>query len=263
VKNTSQLNLMLTLMRLTAHRLIRRRTTLVLFLLGLFPCIQVLFWLVARSASMRPYGAFLGFVGIYYFTFFVPILALFMGLGVIADEVDSRNLTFTTVRPLNAFAVVLGRFGGYLVIAVGILCVSVSATYFSGMIFQLEDFFPKFSIMLNSMYAMTIGLTAYLAVVASFGTAWRRFAILGAVIWMIFDNVFSLLPVDSLQAISVKSRMLASTWEDIPLRYATLVSVESSSGIINGMVCGIFTACALAYMIWWMVRFEPEATKSN
>jgi len=265
-KNLSQIHLTLVLTKLTAQRLLARRSTLVLFFIGLLPCFQSLWWMLTFfgdiHSGVRPYGMFLHLQSIYFLTFYVPILSIFMGLGVLSDEFDTKNFTFTSSRPLSATSIVLGRFLGHLVVSWIILTVSLSLVYGSGMLFQAEDLFPKLGGLSNAIFIQGMGAAAYLGIVASLGTFWRKFAILASCIWIfLFDQILlNVFPKETLQNLSVRYHVLAGSWENLPQTFFTLAHIQHSSALFNGLICLCFSAIDIGLMIWYLKHFEIAMT---
>lgn len=259
-QNLSQMRLLGVLTRLTVHRVLRRRSTLVLALVGLLPIMQGLFWLINYTdvfhANIRPFGLYLQLLSSFYATLFVPLLAIFLGLGVISDEIDSRNFTFTMTRPLSPLVIAGGRFLGHYLVALVILTVCVGAGFLSGMIFQLEDVIRKVPTLINSVFLLGGGMLAYMAVVAALGTTWRKFAILGSVIWLIFDMLFALFPIANLNAVSVRYRMLSSSMESLPQGIFTFAPIVKSSAFMHMAVFVLIAGLAVAYMTWYLKQFE-------
>ncbi len=250
--NLSQLHLSWTLATLTARRIARRRHSWFFLLVGLLPCLISLFWILTHLSSeihtpTKPYGIFLYTQSVYYLSFFLPLLAIFLGLGVISDEIESKNITYTLVRPLNRLSIVGGRLMGHLLAAFGILAICFFGNYFANMLFQVEDLIRKLPNLLNGLFIACFGLLAYLSVIALFGTFLKRFAILLSIFWLGLDTVFSLIPVATLQSISIRYRMLASYWEALPQVLPSATAIESSSAIGNAIVCLLFglASCAL------------------
>ena len=260
--NLSQVHLFWTLTQLTAIRILKRKSTWIFLLIGLLPSCIALFWVLVRTfpeesgMPVTPYGMFGNMLSYYFLSFYVPLLAIFLGLGVIADEIDSKNITFTLVRPLNRITIVFGRFLGHLVAAVSLMTICLISNYMANMVFQLEFFFAKIPNLLNAWFVMSFGMVAYLGIVAGLGTLWKRFAILGSIMWILLDIAFSLLPVDTLNAVSVKYRMLASFWEPLPQFGPSLTAVVQSGALVNCLVCLIFGAIACGVMGARLTFFE-------
>ena len=258
--NLSQANLGWTLAQLTAKRLMRRRSTWFFLILGMLPSSIFLFWIIAKATgnfatTTKPYGIFLGIQSLYLLSFYVPLLAIFLGLGVVSDEIETKNITFTLVRPLNRLSIVWGRFLGHLMVAIATVLISIFVIYMSNMLFQVEDIVRKLPNLINGMFVLSIGIVAYLSVVALLGTLLKRFAIIICIFWILIDAFFSMLPVDSLQAISIKHRMLSSYGEALPQFNMSFTEITPGSLIANAVVCLLFAAIS-CFLMWW--RFNAK-----
>jgi len=240
--NLNQIHLTWTLAKLTAKRLRRRTSTWVLLLLGLAPCLMLLFWTIANLTggrlNIKPYTMFLNIMSHYFLNFFVPLLAIFLGLGTISEEVESRNITFTLVRPLHRAGVVVGRLLGHIMVGFAVLAICVFGNFMANMLFQVEDLVQFTPIMLNCIFVFCFGFLAYLSVVAVLGTFWRKFAIISGILWLILDNMFGRTPIDTLNWISIMYRMSASFWENhFPYFGFTGTPITASPGWSNGLYC--------------------------
>jgi len=253
----SQPHLFWTLAKLTAKRLLNRKSTWLLLAVGLLPCGVALFWILARIFDGRfdlntsPYGIYEYQISVYFTSFYVPLLSIFLGLGVISDEVESRNLTFTLARPVSRFSIAAGRCLGHLMAAIGLTAVSVICIYLANMLFQVESIIEFFPNLLNGVFALSFSLAAYLSVVAALGTFLKRGAILISIIWMILDTGFSLIPVDFFHFISIKYRMLSSFWDPLPQFMFTFAEIGQSPASINAFwLVALFVALPFAAIAW-------------
>ena len=62
--------------------------------------------------------------------FIVPILGIFYGTSLIADEVEDKTITYLFTRPIPRSAVLLGKYLAYLASTVLIVLPSVMLVYF-------------------------------------------------------------------------------------------------------------------------------------
>src|SRR5512142_729687 len=60
-----------------------------------------------------------------YLRFIIPILGVFYGTSLIADEVDDKTITFLFVRPISRASILLGKYLAYLVSTVFVVLPSV------------------------------------------------------------------------------------------------------------------------------------------
>ena len=69
-------------------------------------------------------------VWLLYIRFIVPILGVFYGTALIADEVDDKTITYLFTRPIQRSAVLLGKYMAYLVCTVLLVLPSVMIVFF-------------------------------------------------------------------------------------------------------------------------------------
>ena len=81
----------------------------------------------ARSAAPRIFGMM---IWLLYIRFIVPVLGVFYGTALIADEVDDKTITYLFTRPIPRGAVLVGKYLAYLVCTVLLVLPSVVLVYF-------------------------------------------------------------------------------------------------------------------------------------
>src|SRR6266487_3516094 len=62
--------------------------------------------------------------------FVVPVLGVFYGTSLIADEVDDKTITYLFTRPIPRAAVLLGKYLAFLVCTILIVLPSVMLVFF-------------------------------------------------------------------------------------------------------------------------------------
>src|SRR5258706_833326 len=65
-----------------------------------------------------------------YIRFIIPILGVFFGTSLIADEVEDKTITYLFTRPIPRSAVLLGKYVAYLMCTVLIVLPSVMLVFF-------------------------------------------------------------------------------------------------------------------------------------
>ena len=65
-----------------------------------------------------------------YLRFIVPVLALYYGTALVADEVEDKTITYLFTRPIPRSAVLIGKYLAYLASTVLIVLPSVMLVYF-------------------------------------------------------------------------------------------------------------------------------------
>src|SRR5215831_10354417 len=80
-----------------------------------------------RMGGPSIFGLLLWFL---FLRFIVPILGIFYGTSLIADEVEDKTITYLFTRPIPRSAVLLGKFLAYLACTILIVLPSVVLVYF-------------------------------------------------------------------------------------------------------------------------------------
>src|SRR5206468_5485633 len=62
--------------------------------------------------------------------FIVPVLGVFYGTALVADEVEDKTITYLFTRPIQRGAVLLGKYLAYLVCTTLVVLPSVMIVYF-------------------------------------------------------------------------------------------------------------------------------------
>jgi hypothetical protein len=132
-----------------------------------------------RSAGTVVYGMMIWLI---YVRFIVPVLGVFYGTSLIADEVDDKTLTYLFTRPIQRSAVIIGKYLAYLVCTVLLLLPSVVVVFFLvvpiGRGASIGAMFPT---LLSDLAMLAFGLAAYGAVFAYVGARLKRPLVAGLV----------------------------------------------------------------------------------
>jgi len=109
----------------------RNRKTLLVLIAAAVPVVIALLTagletVLSEAGVEVPFSAFSFAL---YVHFLVPLIALFLGVGVIADEVEDGTLLYLLTRPVPRFLVVLGKMMSGFFIGSLALLVSLAASY--------------------------------------------------------------------------------------------------------------------------------------
>ena len=69
-------------------------------------------------------------IWVFFLRFIVPVLGVFYGTALIADEVEDRTITYLFTRPIRRGAVLVGKYLAYLVCTTLVVLPSVVLVYF-------------------------------------------------------------------------------------------------------------------------------------
>ena len=115
-----------------------------------------------------------------YIRFIIPVLGVFYGTALIADEVDDKTITYLFTRPIPRGAVLVGKYLAYLACTVLLVLPSVVLVYFLVVPLggSIGESFPA---LVEDLGMLAVGLAAYGAVFAFVGARLKRPLVIGLV----------------------------------------------------------------------------------
>ena len=144
----------------------------VLLALDLLNLVNVRF----RGEPMEVAGATLfGFmIWLFYLRFIVPVLGVFYGTALIADEVEDRTITYLFTRPIPRGAVLMGKYLAYLACTGLVVLPSVMVVYFLLVPVTGGSLGAAFPALVKDLGLLGLGLAVYGAVFALVGASFKR-----------------------------------------------------------------------------------------
>jgi ABC-type transport system involved in multi-copper enzyme maturation permease subunit len=144
--------------------------------------------LVSSAASIRVNGApvsgpevFGGMIWLLYVRFIVPMLGVFYGTALMADEVEDRTITYLFTRAIPRGAIVLGKYLAYLVCTALLVLPSAVIVYFLIVPMGGGSVAASFPRLAADVGMLAVGLAAYGALFAWVGARIRRPLVAGLV----------------------------------------------------------------------------------
>lgn len=116
-----------------------------------------------------------------YIRFIIPVLGVFYGTSLIADEVDDKTITYLFTRPIPRGAVLIGKYLAYLASTVLLVLPSVMLVFFLVVPTGGGNIAQAFPGLLSDFVMLTVGLIAYGAVFAFVGARLKRPLVIGLV----------------------------------------------------------------------------------
>jgi ABC-2 type transport system permease protein len=119
-------------------------------------------------------------IWVFYLRFTVPVLGVFYGTALIADEVDDKTITYLFVRPIPRGAVLVGKYLAYLVCTILVVLPSVVLVYLLVVPIggSLGASFPA---LVKDLALLSLGLVVYGALFALVGARLKRPLIIGLI----------------------------------------------------------------------------------
>lgn len=115
-----------------------------------------------------------------YLRFIVPVLGVFYGTSLMADEVEDKTITYLFTRPIPREAVLVGKYLAYLGCTVFVVLPSVVVVYL--LIVPLKGSLgAAFPDLLKDLMLLGLGLAVYGAVFAFVGAKFKRPLLIGLI----------------------------------------------------------------------------------
>ena len=153
------------------------------------------FWRFSvNGARVGGPGLFGMMMWLLYIRFIVPVLGVFYGTALIADEVEDKTITYLFTRPVRRGAVLLGKYLAYLACTTLLVLPSVVVVYFlivpigGG---RVGELFPA---LLGDLGMLVVGLAGYGAVFAWVGARLKRPLVIGLVFVLGWEPAVLLFP---------------------------------------------------------------------
>jgi ABC-2 type transport system permease protein len=146
----------------------------------------VTMWTPARlpmvnGARMSGSAIFGLIVWLLYIRFIVPVLGVFYGTALIADEVEDKTITYLFTRPIPRGAVLVGKYLAFLVCTALLVLPSAVIVYFVLSPIGGGGIGEQVPALLADLGMLAVGLTAYGALFAFVGARVKRPLVVGLV----------------------------------------------------------------------------------
>jgi ABC-2 type transport system permease protein len=113
-------------------------------------------------------------IWVFYLRFTVPVLGVFYGTSLMADEVEDKTITYLFTRPIPRGAVMAGKYLAYLVCTIMVVLPSVMIVYFLIVPFGGGSIAASFPDLVKDLALLALGLIAYGALFAWVGARFKR-----------------------------------------------------------------------------------------
>jgi ABC-2 type transport system permease protein len=127
-----------------------------------------------------------------YLRFVVPVLGVFYGTALIADEVEDKTITYLFTRPVPRSSVLFGKYVAYLVCTTLVVLPSVTLVFF--LLVPFREVGANFVAFVTDLGLLAFGLAVYGALFALVGTTLQRPVIAGLVFAFGWEQIAMLMP---------------------------------------------------------------------
>ena len=134
------------------------------------------------------------FIWLLFLRFIVPVLGVFYGTSLVADEVEDKTITYLFTRPIPRGAVVVGKYLAYLAATVLVVLPSVMLLYFLVVPIQGGSIAATFPSLLEDLALLGIGLATYGSLFAWVGCQFKYPLVTGLVFAFGWEPAMLLIP---------------------------------------------------------------------
>jgi ABC-2 type transport system permease protein len=131
-------------------------------------------------------------IWVLFLRFIVPVLGVFYGTSLIADEVEDKTITYLFTRPIRRGAVLVGKYLAYLVCTTLVVLPSVMIVYF--LIVPFAAVPASFGSLLVDLGLLALGISAYGALFALVGAVIKRPLVFGLIFAFGWEQVAMVMP---------------------------------------------------------------------
>jgi ABC-type transport system involved in multi-copper enzyme maturation permease subunit len=133
-------------------------------------------------------------IWVFYLRFTVPVLAVFYGTSLIADEVEDRTITYLFTRPIPKGSVLAGKYLAYLACTTMVVLPSVMLVYFLIAPRRGGSLAASFPSLVADLGILFLGLAVYGALFACVGAWLKRPVLTGLLLVFGWEPVILIVP---------------------------------------------------------------------
>jgi len=207
----------------------------------------------------RPVGAMLfgTMMWLLYVRFIVPILGVFYGTSLMADEIDDKTITYLFTRPIPPSAVILGKYLAYLICTLLLLLPSVVIVFFLvvpiGGGATIGETFPS---LLGDLGALAIGLASYGAVFAFVGAEVKRPLLIGLLFALGWEPAVLAVP-GYLKRLTVAYYLQALVRHEMP-QATPAAAIMQTLGEVPSVLTGLSCLVVIVGLALWLAGRTVE-----
>jgi ABC-2 type transport system permease protein len=134
------------------------------------------------------------FMWLLYLRFIVPVLGVFYGTSLIADEVDDKTITYLFTRPIARGAVLVGKYLAYLVVTALVVLPSVMVVYVLTVPFGGGALLGTFPDLVKDLGLLALGLAVYGALFAWIGSQLKHPLAIGLIFSFGWEQAILVVP---------------------------------------------------------------------
>ena len=130
----------------------------------------------------------------FYLQFSVPLLGMFYGTALIADEVEDKTITYLFTRPVSRGPVLVGKYLAYLGCTGLVVLPSVMLVFFLVVPLEGGSIGTSFPDLVKGLALLAVGLAVYGALFALVGAWFKRPLLTGLVFIFLWEPIIVFVP---------------------------------------------------------------------
>jgi ABC-2 type transport system permease protein len=135
---------------------------------------------ILEGSRMAGPGIFGLMMWVFYLRFTVPVLGVFYGTALMADEVEDKTITYLFTRPIRRGAVLFGKYLAYLACTIFVVLPSVVLVYL--LVVPIKGSLGgSFIDLVKDLGLLALGLAVYGALFAFIGAKFKRPLLIGLI----------------------------------------------------------------------------------
>jgi ABC-2 type transport system permease protein len=131
-------------------------------------------------------------IWVLFLRFIIPVLGVFYGTSLIADEVEDKTITYLFTRPIRRGAVVVGKYLAYLACTTMVVLPAVMVVYF--LLVPFSQVPGSFTSLVTDLGLLALGMAAYGALFTLVGAIMKRPLVVGLVFAFGWEQLAMLMP---------------------------------------------------------------------
>jgi ABC-2 type transport system permease protein len=212
------------------------------------------FWRLSINGGRVGGPALFGLmIWLLYIRFIVPVLGVFYGTALIADEVDDKTITYLFTRPVRRGAVLIGKYLAYVACTALLVLPSVVLVYFLVVPLGGGSIGASFPALLEDLGMLIVGLIAYGAVFAWVGARLKRPLVLGLVFAFGWEPAVLLFP-GYLKRLTVAYYLQALVPHAMPQDSAVSILLQVFREVPPAATSVAYLAVIVALALWFSAR---------
>jgi len=197
------------------------------------------------------FGIFGVMIWMLFLRFIVPVLGVFYGTALMADEIEDKTITYLFTRPIPRGAVLVGKYLAYLACTFLVVLPSVMIVYF--MLVPFSALPGTFGSLLTDLGLLALGLAVYGGVFAFVGAFFKRPLVIGLVFAFGWEQVVLVVP-GSMRQFTIAYYLQGLVPHAMPSEGVTSILQGLFRENPPAMVCLAWLFAELGVFLWLATR---------